>query len=83
MTNEPKPVDAATVSELSFEEAIGQLESIIERVEKGDIGIERALVEYEQGVTLVARCDAILKTVEQRLDELVSPGDDNDSGART
>lgn len=66
-SNIPAPRDPA---ELSFEEAIGQLESIIERVEQGKIGIESALQEYERGVKLVARCKDILRTVEQRVEEL-------------
>ncbi len=62
-----KPGDPA---DLTFEEAVAQLEEIIERVEQGKIGIERALVEYERGVKLVNRCKTILSTVEQRIEEL-------------
>ena len=62
-----KPSDPA---DLTFEEAVAQLEEIIERVEQGKIGIERALVEYERGVKLVNRCKTILSTVEQRIEEL-------------
>lgn len=67
-----KPRTPADASKLSFEDAIGELESIIGRVEKGEIGIEQALTQYERGVKLVARCRDILNTVEQRIEELES-----------
>jgi len=67
-----KPAPPADASALSFEDAIGELESIIGRVEKGEIGIEQALTQYERGVKLVSRCRSILTTVEQRIEELES-----------
>jgi len=70
-----KPQPETPPDELTFEEAIARLESIVDRVEQGEIGIERALVEYERGVKLVARCKQILSTVEQRIDELAPEND--------
>lgn len=58
----PKP-------DLSFEDALTQLEGIIEKIERG-IGLEEAIGEYERGVTLIRRCKEILQKAEQRVDEL-------------
>lgn len=58
------------IEEMPFEDAIARLEEIIERVERGQVGIERAMAEYERGVKLVARCRAVLARVEQRIEEL-------------
>ncbi len=58
------------IEEMPFEDAIARLEAIIERVERGQVGVERAMAEYEQGVKLVARCRAVLARVEQRIEEL-------------
>lgn len=68
---DPKATHAEpTIEELSFEDAIARLEEIIERVERGQVGIERAMAEYERGVKLVARCRTVLARVEQRIEEL-------------
>lgn len=72
MASDTKPTQPADASELSFEQAIGELESIISNVEEGKIGIERALSQYERGVKLVARCRDILNTVEQKIQTLES-----------
>jgi len=70
--NSAEPASPET-DELSFEEAVAQLEAIVDRIERGEIGLERALAEYERGVRLVTRCRSILDQVEQRIDELSAP----------
>lgn len=55
---------------LSFEEAMVQLESIIEKIEGGGVGLEESLKEYERGVQLLSHCQRVLATAEQRLEEL-------------
>lgn len=56
--------------DLPFEEALSQLESIIERIEAGEIGLEQSLLEYERGVALLKRCREVLTRAEQRVQEL-------------
>lgn len=53
-----------------FEEAVEQLESILERIESGEIGLEESLAEYERGMKLIQHCRAILGRAEQRIREL-------------
>lgn len=65
-----RPAKPSPVSDLSFEQAMEQLEAIIDRVEGGQIGLEQALAEYERGVALKQRCQEILRQVEQRVEEL-------------
>ena len=74
-TPSPKP-------DLSFENALTQLEGIIERIERG-VGLEEAIGEYERGVVLIRRCKDILQKAEQRVDELnrQAAGLDRASGA--
>lgn len=55
---------------LSFEEAVKQLEAIIERIEGGEVGLEESLKAYEQGMRLHSHCVSVLKQAELRLDEL-------------
>lgn len=79
MTKAQPSKDGSDLADLTFEEAIGQLEQIIERMEQGKVGIERAIVEYERGVKLLGRCKDILNTVEQRIEEL-GAADDRKAG---
>ena len=66
-------------SELTYEEAVGELEAIIERIESGEIGLEDSIAAYERGVALIRRCRSILDRAEQRIEELeaeqLPPGD--------
>lgn len=54
----------------SFEEALDQLESLIERIEGGEVGLEQSIAEYERGMTLIRRCREILERAQQRVEEL-------------
>lgn len=67
----PKPVppDAAEAS-LSYEQAVEQLEEIVERIESGEIGLGDSIAQYERGVRLIARCRAVLDQAEQKIAEL-------------
>ncbi len=58
---------------LTFEQAVERLESIIRRIESGEIGLEQSIREYEHGVSLLKRCRAILEQAEQRVEELTTP----------
>ena len=55
---------------LRFEQAIGQLEHIIDEIESGQIGLEQSLSAYERGMKLIVRCRSILNTAEKRIAEL-------------
>ena len=66
-SNDASPPDA-----LDFERAVEQIEQIIERIESGQIGLERSIGEYERGVALIRRCREALGKAEQRVEELTS-----------
>jgi exodeoxyribonuclease VII small subunit len=55
---------------VKFEEAVEQLQAIIEQIESGQVGLEESLAQYERGMKLVAQCRAILATAEKRIAEL-------------
>lgn len=70
MSKAPKPDSAHAIESLSYEQAAEQLESIIEQIEAGEIGLEKSLAEYERGMALLKHCRAILDRAEQRVAEL-------------
>jgi len=77
------PKGSGEQESLTFDEAVAQLEVIIEKVESGEIGLEQALSEYERGVKLIRRCRAILSQAEQRIEELTGQADDQTAGGST
>lgn len=59
----------------TFEEALKQLETIAEQIERGQIGLEESIVKYEQGMTLVKQCREILAKAELRIQQVQERGD--------
>jgi exodeoxyribonuclease VII small subunit len=70
MTNEQK------VEELTFEEALIELDRMVRELEEGRLGLEESLARYEQGVGLVRQCYARLRAAEQKI-LLLSGSDEN------
>ena len=56
--------------DLTFEEALAQLESMVTAIEQGKIGLQESIAQYEQGVKLIARCRSILADAEARIQQL-------------
>lgn len=56
---------------LSFEEAMDELEKIVEKLEEGDVPLEEAISTYKKGMELSKFCHDKLKNVEEQLAEIV------------
>ncbi|MGE4197715.1 MAG: exodeoxyribonuclease VII small subunit [Phycisphaerales bacterium] len=69
-TNNPNPPDDAPSA--SFEESIEEVERIIDRIERGEVGLEESLREYERGVELLRRCRGVLRNAELKVEELTA-----------
>jgi len=57
--------------DLSFEEALRQLEEIVEKLEKGEIPLEESLKLFEEGIRRIRLCQEKLEGVERRIEKLV------------
>ncbi len=57
---------------LDFEQALGELEAAVERLERGDLPLEEALRQFERGVELARNCQAALKQAEQKVEILLA-----------
>lgn len=57
--------------DLSFEEALGQLEAKVQALTAGRLTLEEALATFEEGVELYRHCSAKLRAAEQRVAKLV------------
>ena len=58
------------MTELSFEEAQRELESIVERLERGDAGVDELTKLWERGEELYRLCAAKLEAVQGKIEEL-------------
>jgi exodeoxyribonuclease VII small subunit len=65
--------DAETpVAELSFEEALAELERVVDALERGDVPLERSIDLYERGEALREVCEKRLKDAQMRVDRIVA-----------
>ena len=55
------------VDNLSFEEAIKELETVVGQLERGDVALDESIALYERGAALKARCEAKLKEAEEKV----------------
>ena len=62
------------LSQISYEEALTQLRTIVDQLERGSLGLERSLELYEQGVQLTQFCESRLDVVEERMQLLTARG---------
>ena len=71
MASKTKSDEAAPVEQLSFESALKELESIVSRLEQGEVDLEDSIALYERGQALKAHCEKKLKAAESRLEKIV------------
>lgn len=59
------------VESLSFENALDELETLVERLESGEQSLEESLKEFERGIQLTRHCQKSLQSAEQRVEKLI------------
>jgi exodeoxyribonuclease VII small subunit len=64
-TAAPKPV-----SELTFEQALDELDALVRRMEAGELGLDDALAAYRRGAELAKHCQGKLAVAEQEIRKL-------------
>ena len=65
--------------QMSFEEAIRELEQVVNRLERGDVALDESIALYERGAALRKRCEAKLAEAEEKVRRITT----DDSGAAT
>ena len=64
----PEPsASAADAPPLAFEPALAELESIVARMESGELSLEQSLTAYKRGAQLLHYCQAALKDAQQQV----------------
>jgi exodeoxyribonuclease VII small subunit len=62
---------AKRAADFDFERALQELEATVERMEKGDLGLEEALHYFERGIELTRACQKALTDAEQKVHMLL------------
>ncbi len=57
---------------ITFEEAMEELETIVEKLEEGDVPLEEAITIYKKGMELSKLCHDKLKNVEEQLTQILT-----------
>ena len=55
------------VEEMSFEEAMAELEQVLGQLERGDVALDNSIRLYERGAALKTRCETKLKEAEEKV----------------
>ena len=61
----------AEQSAVNFEQSLAQLESLVKKLESGELPLEESLKSFETGISLVRQCQTALANAEQRVNVLV------------
>lgn len=61
------------VQDLSFEQAVGELDDTVQRLEGGDLSLAEAIALYERGMLLVQHCNDVLDAAELQVQTLGQP----------
>ncbi|GGD20647.1 exodeoxyribonuclease VII small subunit [Sinisalibacter lacisalsi] len=70
------------VEEMSFEEAMQELEAVVGQLERGDVALEDSIKLYERGAALKARCEVKLKEAEEKVAAITLDANGNPSGTK-
>ena len=70
MADKQVPVD-----KMSFEEALSELETIVRKLEQGDVELEQSIAIYERGAALKKHCQARLDAAELKVKQIVQGQD--------
>lgn len=65
-----------TEDEISFEDALEKLETIVEKLEEGDVPIEKAINYYQDGMNLSKLCNDKLKNVQEKMTQIMNEQDE-------
>ena len=68
------------VGDLSFEEALKELEAVVGKLERGEVALDESITLYERGAALKARCEAKLAEAEDKVAKITLTADGQPTG---
>ena len=70
------------IENMSFEQALGELETIVRGLEAGETELEKSITAYERGIALKKHCEAKLKEAEEKVAQITLDADGRPTGSR-
>lgn len=64
------PQDSEDIAKMPFERALAELETVVDKLEKGSVPLEESIAIYARGEALKRRCEELLKSAEQRIEKI-------------
>ncbi len=61
-----------------FEDSLNKLESIVKKMESGDLTLEESIQQFEEGIALSQSCQKTLDEAEQKIKILMQKNGDNE-----
>lgn len=58
------------IAVMSFEQALKQLETIVDDLERGDVPLEKSIQIYERGEALKNHCEKLLQSAEDKVEKI-------------
>jgi exodeoxyribonuclease VII small subunit len=55
------------IEKMTFEQAIRELETVVGKLDRGEVALDESIALYERGAALKARCEAKLKEAEEKV----------------
>ncbi len=71
------------VAQMGFEQALKELEQIVDRLERGDVELEKSIEIYERGEALKGRCDMLLKQAEAKVEKITLDTEGQPTGTQS
>ena len=71
---------ATPVPDMTFEQAMADLEQVVTQLERGDVALEDSIALYERGAQLKKHCEAKLKQAEEKVAAITLGGNGEPSG---
>ncbi len=68
------------ISEMNFEQAMAELESVVTRLEGSQVALDDSIAMYERGAALKAHCEAKLKAAEEKVAKITFGTDGQPAG---
>ena len=70
------------VKEMSFEQAMSELESVVDKLERGDVPLEDSIKLYERGAELKAHCATKLSEAEEKVAQISTDAKGQPTGTK-
>lgn len=63
------------LKDLSFEDALGELEGIVRALETGQAPLEQSITQYERGIALKKHCETRLREAREKVEKITVSAD--------